>query len=168
MRIDAAILTISDKGSKGEREDVSGATARRILEGSGFRIQLYCIVPDEVEEIKKKLVEWSDSLCMPLIVTTGGTGVSDRDVTPEATGAVLEKELPGFGEAMRASGLRLTPYAILSRGKAGIRKRSLIINLPGNPKAVEENLLVVLPILGHAIAKISGDREDCAHLREKV
>lgn len=161
-------MTISDKGSKGEREDVSGATARRILEENGFKIKIYCIVPDEKDAIKEKLREWSDSLHIPLIITTGGTGVSERDITPEATVEILEKELPGFGEAMRASGFRLTPYAILSRGKAGIRKNSLIINLPGNPKAVEENLLVVLPILEHAIAKISGDKEDCAYLREKV
>ena len=164
----AGILTASDKGSKGDREDVSGAKVREILEKSGFKIEVYQIIPDEQELIKKKLIEWSDELCLPLIITTGGTGLSDRDITPEATGEVLEKEIPGFGEAMRAAGMQHTPYAILSRGKAGIRGKSLIINLPGNPKAVVENLNTVFPVLDHAIRKILGDREDCASLREKV
>lgn len=162
----AGVLTLSDKGSKGEREDVSGAVARKMLEENGFDILLYEVIPDEIDLIKKKLTEWCDIRKLPLIVTTGGTGLSDRDVTPEATGEILDKEIPGLGEAMRAAGLRHTPYAMLSRGRAGIRGKSLIVNLPGNPKAVSENLGAVLPVLRHAIEKNLGDKNDCASLRE--
>lgn len=164
--IHTGVLTLSDKGSKGEREDVSGAVARKILEENGFETLLYEIIPDEIALIKEKLREWCDIRKIPLIVTTGGTGLSDRDVTPEATGEILDKEIPGLGEAMRTAGLRHTPYAMLSRGRAGIRGKSLIINLPGNPKAVSENLGAVLPVLRHAIEKIQGDQNDCASLRE--
>lgn len=166
MKINTGVLTLSDKGSKGEREDVSGAIARKILEKENFEICVYEIIPDDKDHIKAKLMEWCDVKKLPLIVTTGGTGLSERDVTPEATGEILEREIPGIGETMRAAGLCHTPYAMLSRGRAGIRGRSLIVNLPGNPKAVSENLNAVLPVLKHAIEKILGDTSDCATLRE--
>ncbi|MBI4495779.1 MAG: MogA/MoaB family molybdenum cofactor biosynthesis protein [Deltaproteobacteria bacterium] len=160
------ILTISDKGSRGERVDTSGPEIERLLRDFPAQVKVYEIVPDEEELIARKLREYADERNLDLILTTGGTGLTPRDVTPEATRRVLDKEIPGIGEAMRAEGLKITPHAMLSRAAAGLRCRSLIINLPGSPRAVRENLQVVLPVLKHALEKIKGDPADCAALRE--
>ncbi len=156
-----AILVVSDKASRGEREDKGGNIAGELLQKYGFNIVEKRIVPDEKEKIIEVLKEWSDISNIPLIITTGGTGVSPRDVTPQATKEVIEFEIPGIGEAMRARSLEITPHAMLSRAIAGIRKKSLIINLPGSPPGVKDNLLVVIPALEHAILKISGDQSEC-------
>ena len=163
----AGILTISDKGSRGEREDLSGPEIRRLLASIPARVEAYEVVPDEEEIIARKLMEYADRKGLNLILTTGGTGLSPRDVTPEATRRVLDKEVPGIAEAMLAEGIKITPTAILSRAAAGIRGRSLIINLPGSPRAVRENLRVVLPALKHALEKILGDPADCGNLPRK-
>ncbi len=158
--IRVAILTLSDKGSRGERRDESGPLIERILKRIGAEVVSYEILPDEKTLIKKRLI----SLCkkVDLILTTGGTGPSPRDVTPEATLEVIEKEMPGIVEAMRYEGLKKTPHAMLSRAVAGIRKGTLIINLPGSPKAIKENLDVILESLPHAIEKIKGSEKECA------
>ena len=158
----AGILTLSDKGSRGDREDLSGAVIREMLEGSGIAIKSYEVIPDEADLISSKLKEWSDSKGLNLIITTGGTGLSPRDVTPEATLDVIEKRVPGMEEAMRTESLKKTPNAMISRAVAGIRGRTLIVNLPGSPKAVRENLGVILPALPHALSKLGGDMSDCA------
>lgn len=156
------IITVSDKGSRGERLDTSGQEIRSILEKEGFTFADYVIVPDETEQIRAALLSYADQKKIDLIVTTGGTGVSPRDVTPEATLRILDKEIPGMGEAMRRESARITPHAMISRAVAGIRGNSLILNLPGSPKGVRENLATVLPALKHAIEKIKGDPSDCA------
>lgn len=155
------ILTISDKGSRGEREDTSGPQLREMLNEQGYSVVAYAVVPDEIAIIEETLRAWADELKIDLILSTGGTGVSPSDLTPEATRAVLDREIPGIGEAMRLASLQKTPNAILSRGIAGIRKQSLIINLPGSKKAAKENLEAVLPALQHAIYKIKGGTKDC-------
>jgi molybdenum cofactor synthesis domain-containing protein len=155
------ILTLSDKGSRGEREDLSGKTIRDMLPADRFDVAAYDVIPDERELISRKLVEWADRLGLALILTTGGTGVSPRDVTPEATRAVLTAEVPGMAEAMRMKSLEKTHHAMLSRAVTGIRGRTLIVNLPGSPKGVRENLETVLPALPHALEKIAGDPSDC-------
>ncbi len=160
--ITVGILTMSDKGSKGEREDLSGREIERMVKDLPSEVKAYEIIPDEVPVIKAKLIEYSDVLKLDLIVTTGGTGVTPRDVTPEATRAVIDRELPGMAEAMRAESLKKTPNAMISRAVCGIRKESLIINLPGSPRAVRENLAVVLPAVCHAIEKIKGSPSECA------
>jgi len=162
QRIRAAIITLSDKGSKGERQDESGAIIREMLGALPAEIVQYAILPDEKDLIVDALARLADSGGIDLVLTTGGTGVAPRDVTPEATRAVIDRELPGMAEAMRMESLKKTPNAMISRAVAGIRCRTLIINLPGSPKAVRENLAVVLPALGHAVAKIKGDPSDCA------
>jgi molybdopterin adenylyltransferase len=156
------ILTISDKGSRGEREDRSGPEIGRILSQLPARVDAYEVIPDEEEVIVQKLEEYADRKKVDLLITTGGTGLSPRDVTPEATRKILHKEVPGIAEAMRAEGSKITPLAMLSRATAGIRGRSLIINLPGSPGAVRENLTVLLPVLKHALEKVQGDPSDCA------
>jgi molybdopterin adenylyltransferase len=156
------ILTISDKGSRGEREDRSGPEIARILSQLPARVDAYEVIPDEEEVIVQKLEEYADRKKVDLLITTGGTGLSPRDVTPEATRKILHKEVPGIAEAMRAEGSKITPLAMLSRATAGIRGRSLIINLPGSPGAVRENLTVLLPVLKHALEKVQGDPSDCA------
>ena len=161
MTIRAAIITLSDKGSKGEREDESGRTIREMITGINFSVVHYEVLPDEKQRIIDVLSRLSDSGTIDLIITTGGTGVSVRDVTPEATLAVIDRELPGMAEAMRAESLTKTPHAMISRAVAGIRKQTLIVNLPGSPKAVRENLAVILPALPHAIEKIKGDPREC-------
>jgi molybdopterin adenylyltransferase len=163
--IQTAILTLSDKGSRGEREDKSGEVIRNMLREINATITAYEVIPDEKDLIIKKLLEFAQKA--ELVITTGGTGVGPRDVTPEATLAVIEKELPGFAEAMRMEGLKHTPRAMGSRAVAGIYKKTLIINLPGSPKGVAENLAVVLPVISHTIGLIKGEVSDCAKDREK-
>ncbi len=160
--LSAGILVLSDKGARGEREDQSGAYLREALETAGFRVDAYTVIPDEYEEILVTLIDWVDRRGLDLIITSGGTGLSPRDVTPEATKAALEREVPGIAEAIRWRGLEHTPRAMLSRAVAGIRKKTLIINLPGSLKAVQEGWEVIAPVLGHALAKIKGDPSDCA------
>jgi molybdopterin adenylyltransferase len=161
MNIRASIITLSDKGSKGEREDESGKTIREMITGINALVSHYEVLPDEKQRIIEVLSRLSDSGTIDLIITTGGTGVSARDVTPQATLAVIDCELPGMAEAMRAESLKKTPHAMISRAVAGIRKQTLIVNLPGSPRAVRENLAVILPALPHAIEKIKGDPREC-------
>jgi molybdopterin adenylyltransferase len=162
MNIRAAIITMSDKGAAGEREDESGVVIREMITGIGFSADHYELLPDDRDRISASLKRLCDGGTIDLILTTGGTGVAPRDVTPEATLAVIDRELPGMAEAMRAESLKKTPRAMISRAVAGIRGRTLIVNLPGSPKAVRENLSVILPALSHAIEKIKGDPADCA------
>lgn len=158
--IRVAILTLSDKGSRGEREDRSGPAIREILKGIDSDILYYDILPDDKELIKEKLIEYSEKV--DLILTTGGTGLSPRDVTPEATKEIIEREIPGIPEIMRIEGMKKTRRAMLSRSVAGVRGRTLIINLPGSPVAVKENLEVIIDAIPHAIEKIKGDTSECA------
>lgn len=160
--IKAAVLTISDKGSKGQREDGTGPAIRKILEDNEYKVEYYKIIPDEIELIEKELIYLSDKLDIELILTNGGTGFSKRDVTPEATKNVIEKDTPGICEAMRLKSLEITPKAMLSRAAAGIRKSSLIINLPGSPKGACENLGFILPSLKHGIEIMTGKASECA------
>lgn len=154
------ILTISDKGAKGEREDKSGLAIQEQIKTIGGELVKYQIVPDEPEIIKKTLMEWS-SENLDLILTTGGTGFSPRDNTPEATQAVIERPTPGINEAIRLFGLKKTPKAMLSRGVSGIRGKTLIINLPGSEKGVRESLEAILPVLSHAIEILSEKAGEC-------
>lgn len=156
--ITIAILTLSDKGSKGQREDASGPAIAEAFKGAG-EVKYYEILPDERELIKNKLIEYASKV--DLILTTGGTGLSLRDVTPDATLDVIEREIPGIAETMRMEGLKKTNRAMLSRAVAGVRGQTLIINLPGSPTAVRENLEVILDVLPHAIEKIKGSQEEC-------
>ena len=161
MEISVGILTVSDKGSKGERIDTSGGVIKEIVEQKlAALVKKYEVVPDEKGAIIEKLKEMVNDR-IDLIFTTGGTGLSPRDVTPEATMEVIEKEVPGIEEAIRMKGLEKTPHSMLSRGVAGVAKGSLIINLPGSPKAVRESLEVVLPAIPHALDIISGRGEEC-------
>jgi molybdopterin adenylyltransferase len=155
------VLTISDRGSKGEREDSSGPLIREMVKDLPAEVIHYEIIPDEKEVIIEALKRSSDELKADLILTTGGTGLSPRDVTPDATRRVIEKEVPGFSEAMRAESLKKTPHAMISRAVSGIRGSSLIVNLPGSPKSVKENLSVILPALPHALSKLKGDPSEC-------
>ena len=156
----AGILTVSDKGAKGEREDRSGPAIREIMETAGAEVVRYRIVPDEQDAIRGALIEWSDE-GVDLILTTGGTGFSPRDWTPEATKAVVERETPGISEAIRLSGLKKTPTAMLSRAVSGIRKSTLIINLPGSEKGVRESLEAVIGVLPHGIDILKGTGGEC-------
>jgi molybdenum cofactor synthesis domain-containing protein len=156
-----AILTISDRGSKGEREDMSGPLIQEMVRNLPGEVIHYEIIPDEKEKIAEALKKSADQLKADLILTTGGTGLSPRDVTPDATLKVIEKEVPGFSEAMRAESLKKTPHAMISRAITGVRGSSLIVNLPGSPKSVRENLSVILPALPHALSKLKGDTEEC-------
>jgi molybdenum cofactor synthesis domain-containing protein len=155
------VITISDKGSTGERQDKSGPAIQELLEPLPAEIKCYEVIPDDAALISGRLIHFADTLRLDLIVTTGGTGVGARDFTPEATKAVLDKEIPGMAEVMRTESLKKTPHAMISRAVVGVRGRSLIVNLPGSPKAVRENLLAILPAIPHAVAKIKGDQEDC-------
>ncbi len=160
-----AILTVSDRSAAGAREDASGGVIRElVLAALDAEVTAYVVVPDERAAIEATLRAWADERVADLILTTGGTGLAPRDVTPEATLAILEREIPGIPEAMRAASLAKTPYAMLSRMAAGTRGRSLIVNLPGSPKAVRENLAIVLPALPHALDKLAGDPADCEPL----
>ena len=158
--ITVAVLTLSDKGSKGEREDSSGLLIQDMLKAINAEVKFYDILPDDREIIKEKLIRYSNGV--DLILTTGGTGLSPRDVTPEATLDVIDRQVPGIAEAMRSEGLRKTNRAMLSRAVAGVRGNALIINLPGSPKAVKENLSVILDVIPHAIEKLKGDPSECA------
>lgn len=161
-KLRAGILTVSDRSSQGLREDSSGPELEVMLRSRGFEVAWTAVVPDEEEEIGKVLISWADESKADLILTTGGTGLSPRDVTPEATIAVSQRLVPGFAEAMRAESLKKTPHAMISRAVAVVRGRTLIINLPGSPRGAKENLEVVLPALDHAISKIQGDPTECA------
>ena len=161
MTIQAGVITVSDKGSRGEREDKSGPEIVAMLESMGISVLHSKIIPDEQPLIKEALIEFADMRKLDLILTTGGTGVSPRDVTPDATLQVIDKEIPGMAEAMRRESEKITPHAMISRALAGIRGTSLIINLPGSPKGVRENLAVILPALNHALEKIKGDEREC-------
>jgi molybdenum cofactor synthesis domain-containing protein len=158
MRV--GILTVSDKASRGQREDLSGKVIREIVGQLPAQVVKYTVVPDDRARIEKELVRISEQV--DLVLTTGGTGLSPKDVTPEATACVIEKIVPGISEAMRMEGLKRTPYALLSRAIAGVRKTSLIINLPGSPKAVRENLEAILPAIPHAIETLKGEGGECA------
>lgn len=160
--IKVGILTLSDKGSKGEREDLSGKALKDFSEVEGWKVIKYEIIPDEKEQIVKILKIWVDKEKLDFIITTGGTGVYPRDVTPEATKEVIEKEIPGIPEYIRYISYPLTPMAALTRGVAGIRKKTLIINLPGSPKAIKEIFPKLIPIIKHAIEKIKGNPSECA------
>jgi molybdopterin adenylyltransferase len=159
--IRVGVVTTSDKGYRGEREDTSGDVIREMVGGLGAEVAFNTVVPDEQEEIKQALIKGADEMGLDLIMTTGGTGVSPRDVTPDATREVIEREIPGFAEAMRMAGLQKTPHAMISRAVCGVRGNTLIVNLPGSPKAVREGLEVILPAIAHTIAKIQGDPEEC-------
>ncbi len=157
-----AIVTVSDRCFNGVREDETGRVLRSFLEKEGYEVVGVFIVPDEKEMIAEKLIELSDKLDCDLILTNGGTGVSPRDVTPEATKTVIEKEIPGIAEAMRMESLKITPHAMLSRAIAGIRGKTLIINLPGSPSGALENLVAIKKAIPHALEKIKGDPSECA------
>jgi molybdopterin adenylyltransferase len=158
--ITVAVLTLSDKGSKGEREDLSGPLIADILKPIGADLKHYEILPDEKDLIKKKLLEYCGKV--DLILTTGGTGLAPRDVTPDATLEIIDREVSGIAELMRFEGFKKTYRAALSRAVAGVKANTMIINLPGSPKAVRENLNVILDIIPHAIEKIKGDTSECA------
>ncbi len=153
--IKIGIITVSDRSFKKEREDLSGPLIEKMIKNLG-KVVDYRIVPDVRALISQVIIEMVDEAKIDLVLTTGGTGLSPRDVTPEATRDVIEKEVPGFGEIMRIEGFRSTPHAILSRGIAGARKKSLIVNLPGSPKAVKESLELIFPALLHALEMIEG------------
>lgn len=151
MTIRVAVLTISDRSARGERPDLSGPALSALIQGQGWQLTQYGVIPDEFEIIRDTLVEYCDRDLADILLTTGGTGFAPRDVTPEATLAAMEKNAPGLAEAMRLESLKVTPHAMLSRAAAGIRGRTLVINLPGSPKAAVENLAVIIPVLSHAV-----------------
>jgi molybdenum cofactor synthesis domain-containing protein len=157
MTLRFGILTISDRSARGQREDTSGPALEAALSTQAWSVQERAIVPDDKAAIMKVLVEWADTRSVDVILTTGGTGFSPRDVTPEATLAVIDRQAPGISEAMRATSLKVTPHAMLSRTVAGMRGRTIIINLPGSPKGAVENLQVVLPVLQHAVQLLTED-----------
>lgn len=157
MSLRFAILTVSDRSSRGERPDASGPALKEKILAQGWQVLREDIVPDDLLVLKDMLSQWADGREFDVILTTGGTGFAPRDVTPEATQAVVQRYAPGMGEAMRAVSLKITPHAMLSRGIAGIRDRTLIVNLPGSPKAALENLDVVIPVLPHAVALLQED-----------
>jgi len=160
--IRAAVVTMSDRSFRKERPDASGPAVAEMLRSIPAEIAQQVVIPDEIPFIRRALLHFCDALGLDLVVTTGGTGVDPRDVTPEATRGILDREVPGMAEAMRADSLVRVPTAMLSRGVAGIRGKTLIVNLPGSPGGARENLAVLLPVLPHAIGKIRGEGGDCA------
>jgi molybdenum cofactor synthesis domain-containing protein len=165
--IRVGVLTVSDRSARGEREDLGGpaVAAAVLVQLPDAAVAEHAIVPDERAAIAARLAHWADALGLDLILTTGGTGFAQRDVTPEATRDVIERETPGLAEAMRAASLRITPHAMLSRGVAGIRGRTLIVNLPGSPKGAVENLATIAPVLPHAIELLREASEAEQHHR---
>jgi molybdopterin adenylyltransferase len=161
--IRAAVVTISDKGYTGQREDVSGPVLADLVRQMGAEVVRQAVLPDERDEIVGLLVTLADEMALDLVITTGGTGVTPRDVTPEATKAVIEREIPGLAEVLRFEGYRQTPLAVISRGVAGIRGKTLIVNLPGNPQAVREGMETLTPILPHAVQMIRGEHTEHDH-----
>jgi molybdenum cofactor synthesis domain-containing protein len=159
MPFSAAILTISDKGARGERLDTSGDAIREMLSSLEVSVDRYEVIPDDRASITERLIAWADGGGLDLIVTTGGTGLGPRDVTPQATRDALDYEAPGLAEAMRLEGMKHTPMAMLSRAVAGVRGRTLIVNLPGSPRGVRESLSVLLPVLPHALELLRGQTE---------
>jgi molybdenum cofactor synthesis domain-containing protein len=151
------ILTLSDRSAKGERPDASGPALADLIRAQGWSVTKQAILPDDESSIRVALIEWADGGEVDVILTTGGTGFASRDVTPEATRQVIQREAPGLAEAMRADSLKKTPHAMLSRAVAGIRGRTLIINLPGSPKGAVENLQTILPVLPHAVQLLIDD-----------
>ena len=166
--IKVGILTISDKGSRGEREDLSGKVIEEVVKKIKGEVKYYQIIPDEKEMIKEELIKAVDKLNLDLILTTGGTGLGKRDVTPEATLAIIEKEVPGISEIIRSESFKKTNRAILSRGVAGIRKESLIINLPGSPKGARESLEIILEALPHGIEILKGQATECGRNDKEI
>ena len=162
QQIKAGVLTISDKGSQGKRRDESGEAAAKILQAQGFSVLEKKIIPDDRRQIVDTLVEWVERVGLSLIVTSGGTGLSPTDVTPQAMGDVIDYQVPGMAEAMRAESLKKTPHAMISRAMVGVRGSCLIINLPGSPGGVKDNLSVLIPALPHALSKLGGDTSECA------
>ncbi len=160
-RFKIGILTLSDKGARGERVDESGPLLSQMVAALGDVVR-YQVIADDVDTLVMMLTRWIDDLHLDLILTTGGTGLSPRDLTPQATESILDYQIPGMAEAMRAASLVKTPHAMLSRALVGVRKQSLIINLPGSPKGAGENFSVLLPVLPHALEKLKGDPSDCA------
>jgi len=158
----AAVITVSDKGAAGQREDLGGPLVREMLEAEGYKVTYTAMIPDEQIAIERELIKCADELDIALVITTGGTGFSPRDVTPEATIAVCKRMTPGIPEAMRAESLKITNRAVLTRQQAGIRGQTLIINLPGSPKAARENFAAVLPALDHGLEMLRGEKRDCA------
>ena len=157
MNIRFAILTISDRSARLERPDLAGPALAQVISVQGWRLIYQEIIPDDLVIIRDRLISWADSGGLDVILTTGGTGFSPRDVTPEATQAAIHRPAPGLAEAMRSASLLATPHAMLSRALAGIRQRTLIVNLPGSPKAAVENLQVILPVLPHAVQLLCDD-----------
>lgn len=157
MTIRFGILTLSDRSARGERADSSGPALATLIQAEGWSVVKQALLPDEESDIRAILTNWTDSGEMDVILTTGGTGFSPRDVTPEATRAVIDRDAPGLAEAMRAASVQVTPHAMLSRVVTGIRAKTLIINLPGSPKGAVENLQVVLPVLPHAVQLLQED-----------
>ena len=157
MTIRFGILTVSDRSARGEREDASGPVLARLVEEYAWTVSRRSVLPDNESAIRELLIAWADGGELDVVLTTGGTGFSPRDVTPEATRLVIERDAPGLAEAMRAASLRVTPHAMLSRVVTGIRKKTIIINLPGSPKGAAENLLVVIPVLPHAVQLLRED-----------
>jgi molybdopterin adenylyltransferase len=157
MTIRFGILTLSDRSSRGERADSSGPALKNLIQAEGWSVVKQALLPDEESAIREILATWADGGELDVILTTGGTGFSPRDVTPEATRSIIQREAPGLAEAMRAASLKVTPHAMLSRIVTGIRKKTLIINLPGSPKGAVENLQVVIPVLPHAVQLLQED-----------
>lgn len=162
-RFRAGIITASDKGSAGEREDLSGPAVKALIEEAGYEAVSMCILPDEEDRLYEEMVRLADEEQVDLIFTTGGTGLSPRDHTPEATLRAATRQVPGIAEAMRAYSMQITPRAMLSRGVSVMRNRTLIINLPGSPKAVKESLTFILPVLKHGVEIMKGEAGECGN-----
>jgi molybdopterin adenylyltransferase len=169
MPLRFAVLTVSDRASRGDRPDASGPALAQLISAQGWQVTRHEILPDDQEALRETLARWADREDCDVILTTGGTGFGPRDVTPEATLSVIEREAPGLAEAMRSASLRVSPHAMLSRARAGIRRRTLLLNLPGSPQAAVENLQVVLPALEHAVQLLREDpRAEASHKKAVV